>query len=163
MIVTIHQPNYIPWLGYFHKIISADLFVSLDSVQYSKNSYQNRNRVKSQSGEMWLTVPVKTHEKFGQRTNQVAIDKARRWEQKHWRSLEQNYKAAPYFDLYADEINCIYKQPFDLLAELNETVIRWTLAKLGVNKKIARSSELGLHGNTGLLPQICQAVGASTY
>ena len=74
MIVAIHQPNYLPWLGYFYKIAKCDMFVLLDNVQYAKNSFINRNKIKTPQGELWLTVPVKSKGRFGQLIKEVEID-----------------------------------------------------------------------------------------
>src|SRR5215467_2598883 len=102
MIVTIHQPNYLPWSGFFHKMSQSDKFVLLDTVPFSKNSYQNRCKIKTPQGETWLTIPVRTSGRFGQLTNEVEVDPSSGWTLRHWRTIEQNYRRAPYFRFIAE-------------------------------------------------------------
>ena len=89
MIISIHQPNYIPWLGFFKKIESSDLFVLLDDVQFSKNDFQNRNIIRTIDGSMWLTVPI--HSSSKSMINQINIVKNSNWISKHEKSIEVNY------------------------------------------------------------------------
>ena len=85
MVVAVHQPHYLPWLGYFEKMDQADVFVVLDTVQFEKNGWQNRNKIKTAQGWQWLTVPVM--HKFGQRLGQVKLDQRSDWRKKHWMAL----------------------------------------------------------------------------
>src|SRR5262245_62887409 len=96
MRLAAHQPQYLPWLGYFDKMARVDLFVLLDTVQYKKNEWQNRNRIRAASGEQWLTVPV--HARFPARFDEVEADDASRWRRKHALTLRQAYARAPYRD-----------------------------------------------------------------
>lgn len=103
MIVSIHQPHFLPWLGYFHRIAASDLHIALDHVQFEKNSFINRNKVRTQKEWTWLTVPVWTTGSFGD----LAIDKLRiaeghNWRNKHWKTLKFNYRKAENFDAYSD-------------------------------------------------------------
>ncbi len=165
MIVTIHQPNYIPWLGYFHKIAGSDVFVSLDNVQFTKNSFQNRNRIKTAQGEMWLTVPVITKKRSKQLTQEVKINNAANWGQKHWRSIHQNYSKSLHFNLYSDFFENIYmNEKHTNLVHLNETILKFIIKALGLKTDFVKASSLGVHGqSTDLLVQICISVGADTY
>ena len=105
-IVAIHQPNFLPWLGFFYKMLKADLFVFLDNVQFSKNSYQNRVRIKTSQGQQWLTIPV--FHSFGQLTNEVQINNKENWREKHLKTLEMNYKRTPYFKIIYNMLESIY-------------------------------------------------------
>jgi hypothetical protein len=89
MICAIHQPQYMPWLGYFDKIDKADIFIFLDDVQFKKNEWQNRNKIRTAQGWQWLTVPI-LHE-FGQKIADVHIDNKRKWRHTHLRSIQLNY------------------------------------------------------------------------
>src|SRR5438105_15772232 len=102
MILTAHQPVYLPWLGLFHKIALADLFVSYDQVQYLSYDWNNRNRVKTANGPVWLTVPVLRKGHLQKRICDLEISYARPWAQKHWRTIREAYGRAPYFDCYAE-------------------------------------------------------------
>src|ERR1035437_9913354 len=97
MILAVHQPQYLPWLGYFHKIANCDLFLFLDDVQYKKREFQNRNRIKTPSGDLWLTIPVITKGHFTQNIKDVQINKEEKWESQHWDSIVQNYSKAAHF------------------------------------------------------------------
>ena len=85
MILTAHQPAYLPWLGLFHKIALADKFVFLDNLQFEKNSVENRNKIKTSDGSIWLTVPVNAH--INLKSNQTKIDFTHNWFEKHLKNL----------------------------------------------------------------------------
>lgn len=165
MIATIHQPNYIPWLGFFHKIAQSDVFVSLDIVQFTKNSFQNRNRIKTANGEMWLTVPVLTKNRFGQLTNEIEINNSAKWGKKHWESIRQNYCKAKYFKSCSEFFENVYmNEKFTKLIDLNETILKFIIKTLGIQAKFIKASSLDIRGkSTDLLIEICKAVGADTY
>ena len=133
MIVAIHQPQFFPWLGYFDKMRRADVFCHLDNVQYKKNEWQNRNRIKTASGMQWLTVPVKYH--FPQKINEVKINNAVNWKHKHLQSLITNYRRAPFFDEYVDFFNEMYSNNWESLAELNMAFIEQFRSLLGLEDK----------------------------
>ena len=119
MILSVHQPQYLPWLGYFDKVADSDLFVFLDLPQYKKREFQNRNRIKGPQGEIWLAVPVLSKGKFEQPIKDVEIDNSQAWQRSHWGSLEQNLKKAPYWKDYADGLKPFYEKRWDRLCELN--------------------------------------------
>src|SRR2546428_602993 len=98
MVVTIHQPEHLPWLGFFDKVRQADVFVILDHVRYRKRYFQNRNRIRAEHGAIWLTVPVHVKGMFHQPINEVRIDNEGnpRWREKCWNSIVQNYRKAPH-------------------------------------------------------------------
>jgi len=144
MIVSIHQPEYLPWLGFFHKVHQSDIFVLLDNVQYEKNYFQNRNKIRTQSGRTWLTVPVLTKGKSNQQINEVKIDNKSNWSKKHWRSIDLNYKNAPYFDNYREFFFDLYKKEWIKLVDLNETIITYLIKELEIDLKLIKSSELNI-------------------
>ncbi len=165
MIASIHQPNYLPWLGYFHKIANSDIFIFLDNVPYSKNNFINRNKIKTQHGETWMTVSVLTKGYYGQLINEVKINNKIPWSKIHWKTIEANYSRAAYFKDYKHLFESIYEKKWESLASLNETLIKLICDILGINNiKFIRASELNVSGkNTELLINICKAVGADTY
>src|SRR5437870_122220 len=99
--VAIVQSNYIPWKGYFDLIASVDKFVLLDSVQFTKGDWRNRNRIKTPHGTQWLTIPVRHKGRMNQLIEETEVVGGS-WAARHWKSLSQNYKKAPFFDLYRD-------------------------------------------------------------
>jgi hypothetical protein len=164
MIVSIHQPEYLPWLGFFHKVHQSNIFVLLDNVQYEKNYFQNRNKIRTQSGWTWLTVPVLTKGKSNQQIKEVEIDNKTKWSWKHWRSIDLNYKKTPYFDNYRDFFYDLYKKEWIKLVDLNETIITYLIKELGMDVKLIKSSELNIEGKgTELLLSICKILNADVY
>lgn len=162
MIVAIHQPHYLPWLRYIDKIARSDVFVLLDDAQYTKNGWQNRNKIKSAQGWMYLTVPV--YDAFGKPINEVRINTQERWRRKHWMALRTNYAAAPFFRRYSDLFEEVYRQEWETLVDLNAHVLDRLLLVLGIRTRIVRSSRLGVPGQgTQRLVDICAALGATAY
>ena len=92
MILTAHQPAYLPWLGYFHKLMISDIFIILDNVQYQKNYFTNRNKIKTPQGEAWITLPILTSGHLDKKICEMKINNKIRWRQKHWKSIDFNYK-----------------------------------------------------------------------
>jgi hypothetical protein len=140
MIVAVHQPQYLPWLGYFDKMARADAFVLLDTVQYKKNEWQNRNRIKTAQGPQWLTVPVLY--KFPQKIQEVEINNRERWQHKQRQALLSNYRKAPFWDLLAPFWGEVLDRPWEGLADLNLFVVRSLAALLGIETPLYVSSEL---------------------
>jgi hypothetical protein len=160
-VVAIHQPQYLPWLPYFDKADQADIFVYLDNVQYQKNGVQNRNRIKTQQGPLWLTVPV--HADLATEIRNVRIVEDG-WQRRHVRSIAQNYSRAPYRDLFESGLRAVIERPWTMLAELNFAATEWMLERLGVRARRLRASELGVEGSgEDLVLSICRNVGATEY
>ena len=163
MIVAIHQPQFLPWLGYFDKIIQADVFCYLDNVQYKKNEWQNRNRIKTANGFQWLTVPVRY--RFPQKINEVEINNRINWKRKHLQALVTNYRKAPYFKEYIEIFEQINFRDWHWIYELNIYIIEKMMEVLDLKQKTTvLASELDLSDDpTGRLIDICKAVGGGTY
>lgn len=165
MIVAIHQPNYLPWLGYFYKIARADAFVFLDNVQYRKNGFINRNKIKTPQGEIWLTVGVLTKGHFKQPINEVEINNLVSWNRIHEKSISTNYSPAPYFKQYKGFFEDVCRAKWERLAALNEALIKGICEILGIRGvQFIRASQINVSGKSSeLLVSICKAVGAETY
>ncbi|RMF93412.1 MAG: hypothetical protein D6734_10140 [Candidatus Schekmanbacteria bacterium] len=163
MIVSVHQPQYLPWLGYFDKISSCDVFVFLDTVQYKKNEWQNRNKIKTANSSMWLTVPV--NYRFPQKIFEVTIDRKKHWKRKHLKALEINYSSAPYFMEYFPEIKKIIEKEFIYLKDLNIALIIKIMSFLGIKTKTLSSSEMDDLPDDAdeRLIGICKRIGANKY
>src|SRR2546425_1627780 len=117
MKIAIHQPHYLPWLGYFAKWAAADLFVFLDTVQYEKNGWQNRNRIKTRDGPRWLTAPVRA--RLGTAIRDVMIDTTQPWRARHFRAIDNAYAKAPSWPHHRDELQSFYGREWDRLAPLS--------------------------------------------
>ncbi|MFC2087476.1 WbqC family protein [Bacteroidota bacterium] len=165
MTVAIHQPNFIPWIGYFYKIFNSDIFVLLDDVQYTKNSYINRNKIKTPQGAQWLTIPVLKSGKFGQTIHETMIANPEKSISTVLKSIEQNYKKAPYFSGFFEEFSNLLALHNYNLADLNTALIKWMVNIFGIQTKIVHSSELeNIKGNsTGRLISICRHFNAGVY
>jgi len=162
--VAIMQPTYIPWLGYFDLIDRSDIFVFLDSVQFDKRSWQQRNRIKTSNGELMLTVPVLTKGRFNQKICDVIIEKSQKFEKKHFNSIRSNYKKSKYYNLYIQELEEIFNSNISKLTDLNMRLIEWLSSKLGVGSEFVSSSKLDVSGSkTELLINICNEINANHY
>lgn len=164
MKIAIHQPNFMPWLGYFSKMKATDYFVFLDDVQYSKNSFINRNQIKTQQGEIWITIPVQHSGKFGQQINQCRVANKHQ-ALKVLRSIEVSYIKAPYFGLFFEEFRQLFQAGLDSqLADFNITLIKWVAQKLELKTTFILSSSLLVETNsTERLVDICRSQNCSMY
>jgi hypothetical protein len=166
LIVTVHQPEHLPWLGFFDKLRQADVFVLLDNVQFRKNYFQNRNRIRTQNGAGWVTIPVSTKGLLSQSIREVRIDNQTnpRWRQKVWSTIEQCYRPARYWNQHESFLRQIYEKEWTMLCELNEVFIRYVLDALSINVKILKASDIQAGGKgSELILNICRELNANTY
>ena len=162
MRVTIHQPQFLPWLGYLDKIDQADVFIMLDTVQFKKNEWQNRNRIRTAKGWQWLTVPVLQH--FGQRIDEVLINPTAVWKTQHLRALDMHYARAPYRDQYLPELRELYDASWTKLSDLNKATVHWLLQAYGIKTSVHSASEYTAREEpTDRLIDLCRAVEATHY
>jgi hypothetical protein len=162
MLVAIHQPQFLPWLGYFDKIRQSDVFILLDNVQFKKNEWQNRNRIRTDQGAQWLTVPVKHN--FGQNINEVIINNNMDWRRRHLKAIEQHYRKSPHFDKYFMLFEELYAKEWISLEELNSFIILEIVKILEIDTKIVKSSEIKTTGkSTDRLIELCEYFKASSY
>jgi hypothetical protein len=161
--VAIHQPQYLPWLGYLAKWAAADVFVFLDTVQYEKNGWQNRNRIKTADGARWLTVPV--HARLGTPIAEVTIDPEQPWAARHARAIEHAYARAPHWVSHRDGLAALYAARWERLAPLAVASASWLARAAGVTAPARLASTLAVDDTdpTGRLLALCRAVGADTY
>lgn len=161
-ILSIRQPGYLPFIGFFKKIQATDVFVFLDDVQYTRSDFDNRNKIRIQDDSMWLTIPI--FNKTGQTLNEVKIDYSKKWVSKHKSSIEYNYEKAPYFEEYWKDIELILDKSWEKLIDLNMELINYFITKLEINTKTVFSSELNINktGSEKLL-EICKDLQVDTY
>ena len=164
MIVSVHKPQYLPWIGYFHKIAHSDVFVFLDNVQYKKREFQNRNKIRTKEGWLWLTVPVITKGRFTQNMKEVLIDNTSNWHKKHWQSIEMNYSKAKYFNEYKEFFKSLYEKEWDKLIDLNVFIIKYINELLNIKIPVYYESDLNIEGEkTTRIINICKKLNADTY
>lgn len=160
--IAIHQPNYLPWLGYFKKMMDCDIFVFLDDVQYEKNYIVNRNKIRTSTGSMWLTVPVNAH--LDSKINEVTIDNAQKWYEKHKKSILINMSKAKYLEKYQPFIEDIYQRKHNLLMDLNMEMINYMIREFGIKTKTIFSSQLDVSGKgSDRILNICKSLNGDVY
>ncbi|PYS46243.1 MAG: hypothetical protein DMF68_19790 [Acidobacteria bacterium] len=163
--LAVLQPGYLPWLGFFDQMRRADIFVYYDDVQYDKNGWRNRNRIKSPVGEPhWLTVPVRVHS-LSQLILETEIDNRQPWARKHVGTIRQFYAKAPHLKRYMPELEeLLAGRRWERLVDLDVAVIELMCAWLGLERQCAHSSELGVVGERSeRLIKLCLYFGATRY
>jgi len=162
VIISIHQPDYIPYWGYFYKILKADIFVFLDDVQFSNNNMHHWNRIKTPQGECRLKVPVEY--RFGDKINQVRPKDELKWKEKHLRTIEMNYARADFFKEIYPSYKGILCSDYKTLADMNIAINSFICKFLGITPKFIRSSELNIStAKEERVIDICLALGGTEY
>jgi len=164
MIVSINQPAYLPWLGYFHRINISDVFVFFDSTQFEKNSMVNRNKIKTSQGPVMLTVPVKLKDHFKKIIKDIEIAEPKCLE-RHWKSIELNYKKTKFWNDYSEKLKKIYKKEYNNISDLCYDQLILFLEILDIKTKIVKFSDLNDINSKKeqLVIEICKDLGARTY
>jgi hypothetical protein len=164
VIVAIHQPHYLPWLGYLHRMAQVDLFVLLDHVQFERRNYQNRTTIRMNGEARWLTVPVMQHsqkERIDEKRVDNRIAGAKAWPAAHFLTLRHAYGRAGYFGTYAAALQAIYERPWERLVDLNHATLEMLREAFAIRTPMVRSSTLGVQGaKADLILDICRATGA---
>jgi hypothetical protein len=168
MIVAIHQPNFLPWLGYFDRMIGSDLFVLLDHVQFERRNYQNRALIRLEDESKWLTVPVvqlsQKERIVEKRVDNPQGEGPRWWGPNAFATLRYAYRKAPYFDDYAPRLREILEARWDRLVDLNIATLDFVREALDITTPMVRSSQLQVQGQRSeLLLDICRNVQASAF
>lgn len=163
MICTVHQPNYLPYLGFFEKAFRSDIFILYDTTQFKKNDWQNRNKLCSPNSWQWISVPIMHN--FGQKIFEVKIKDAEKSLQKNWRSIQVTYGKAPHFKEYSKGFEEIYHSQIDLLSEFNCRIIMEAARLLGLKTRFVKSSEMPKIESTSTqaLIDLTRLSGADTY
>lgn len=160
---VIMQPTYLPWCGYFDLIDQADVFIFLDDVQFSKQSWQQRNRIRTANGLEWLTVPVLTHGKSTQNINEVQIRQIEFYG-KHLRAIEMVYQKSPFYHEIISILDQIYQQGSSFLADLNGSIIRAICSYMGLEANFTESSQFPSEKTqTERLVELCQKCQCEQY
>ena len=159
MLVAIHQPHYLPWLGYLHRMSQADLFILLDHVQFERGNYQNRTQIRVNGAAHWLTVPVLQRSQK-ERIDEKMIDTRQDWATTHFETLRRAYGGAAGGAALAP-LKAIYETPWERLADLNEAMLHFLRGAFGIHTPLVNSSELGVQGaKSELVLNLCKTVGA---
>ncbi len=159
------QPTYLPWMGYFEMIDRSDFFIVADQVQFEKESWQKRNRIKTSSGAIWLSVPV-IRERLNTPINRVRINHDRGNPlTTHWKTITMAYRKAPFFERYCSTFKEIYSRKYELLRDLNLDLIRAICGILGIQTEIVVASTLDLQDDdlrkTERIIHTCKRLGVT--
>ena len=155
MLVAIHQPHYLPWLGYLHRMVQADLFIVLDHVQFERGNYQNRTMVRVNGAPHWLTVPV-VQRSQKERIVEKTIDNSQPWAATHFETLRRAYGGAA-----TAALKSIYETPWERLVDLNAALLELLREAFAIRTPLVNSSELDVAGaKSELVLNLCKAVGA---
>lgn len=164
MILTAHQPTYMPWLGLFHKIALADMFISYNQVQYQVYDWNNRNHILTRYGPKWLTVPVFHKGHFDTTINTIKIDMKNPWRRKHWTAIQHAYSKTPYFKKYSDFFADIYSRDWTYLVDLNEYLLIGLLDILRIKVPVYSAGNWVFKGTkSDRVLDMCQQVGATHF
>jgi hypothetical protein len=167
MIISIHQPNYLPYLGFFDKMKKSDILVIYDDAQFSKGDFQNRNKIRIHNGWKWLTVPVeKKHIPINEIRikNEFATNNGLSWSDSHLKNIAEAYKRAPYYSIYEKEIIKIYKKKYDNLVDLNIALINYLKNIFEIETEVVLSSHFGFTSTSSeRLLEIVEALDGDVY
>jgi hypothetical protein len=168
MKITIHQPEHMPWLGLIDKINQADIFVVLDIVQFEKNNFQNRNKIRtnSKNGYSWLTIPIKKH-KLDTKIKDIEISYDFDWQKQYLNKIKENYKDLKNFNKYFSIIEKIILKKYKKLIDLNLEILNFILKEFDIKTKILKASDLGLpeikKGSNEIIISICKELKGNKY
>lgn len=157
-VIVPHQPAYLPWPGFFSRLLDLDRLVVLDHVQFSRGGWQQRNYLLAAAGRQRMTVPVVRD--FGQPISAARVS-GDEWRARHWQTITAAYRRAPYFPRWSGPLEEIYGRPWESLAELNMALIRLMMRGFGIEAELVLSSQLGPEGHaTAMLASLCRLTGA---
>ena len=164
MILSAHQPVYLPWLGLFHKIALADHFISFDQVQFVPKDWISRNRILTPKGPIWLSVPCQKKGRFDSTISETLIDNTNNWRRKHWNSIHFNYAKAKFFKKYADFLEDTYQREWTHLVDLNAHILAWAMAELGIKVPVESAGKYDFKGEkSALVLDMCHQLKADLY
>ena len=164
MIISIQQPEFFPWLGFFDKMGKVDKVVFLDSVQFKKRYFENRNKLRTYQGWSWIAAPVVTKGKYRQKIMDVRIDGTQPWQRKIVNTLSMNYRKAPFWRSGGQELCDLVSKEYHRLVDFNLAIILFFAKKLDIEREWCMASDLDIEttGNE-LIRDICNKLGADRY
>src|SRR5258708_2057785 len=164
LILTAHQPAYIPWLGLFHKIMLADLFCVFDVVQYQRKDFNNRNKIKTHAGPIWLSVPVESRNHLHTRICDIKIVHDG-WARQHAKSIRHSYEKAPFFKDYIGRIeDSLLGREYTFLTDLNTEMLKMFMQALGIAAPVVKASDYDFEGKkSDLVLDMCVKLRATDY
>jgi len=164
-IITMHQPNYLPWIGLFSKVMQTECFVIMDTFKYTRHGVTHRNKIRTNAGSCYLTIPI-NKEFTMTNINNVALPQNKGWREIHWKSIYQNYVKTDFFKDHSNYFEKLYKQDFHYLWQLNMDIIHYMLKSFEINVEIIMASDLNIETNlkhTDMIIAILKNIGANIY
>ena len=168
-ILVAHQPEYFPWLGFISKAKQADIYYIVDNVQYMKEHWHNRNKIRQKEGWLWLNTPVLNSKSKLLMWPEVKIDNSKPWKRKQLNSIKMCYSKTPYFSKIYSELEEIYSNKHNFLIEFNEQIIKYAFKKFNIKIPVYRNTQLIKNGHnlsgtkTDLILNMCKAAKAKTF
>ena len=165
MILTAHQPGYLPWLGLFHKIYLAEKFVSFNLVQFEIKGWHNRNKIKTSSGPVWLSVPVFTKNHLNSKMIDIEICADTPWQKKHFKTIKIAYSKSTHWNKYCDFFEDLYlNHRWENLVDLNQYMLKWFISTLQISCIFEDMRDYNFEGSkSNLVLDMCVKMGASSY
>jgi len=169
MIACVHQPNFLPWMGFFAKIAAADLYIVMDNVQFPRNSWVNRVRIGGNGPPVWLTVPARHASRLDLRIDEVEISWEPDWRRKHVTTLQQRYARSQWLRDVLDPFEAALGRRHQLLVDQNVELIQAMLELCGIDRQLIRGSQLQTAGSqvagtgSALIASMCREAGATEY
>ena len=161
--VCIHQPDFLPYLGFFHRLLSCDTFVILDDVQFLRRGWHHRDKIKTPAGVRWLSLSVKKGD-YQQQIKQVCLSNGDEWIESNLNLIRENYRKAPYFEENFPSIEAIYRTGFDLMIDLNLAFLNYFYVLFETEFEVVLSSDLRVEGRRNeKLKNLVSAVGGNVY
>ncbi len=164
-VIAVHQPNYLPWIGYFDKMSKCDEFVILDDVQILRGSgIENRNKIRNNKGWQWLTIPIKKKSKGFQKVNMVEIDNSSDWAGKHYGSIMHAYTKAPFFKEHHVFFKELYSHRYYKMIDINLKIIKYIKERLNIPTELIYSSDLSVtHKGSERIVEIMKILNGDIY
>jgi len=164
MIVSAHQPSFIPWLGLLNKIGNSQKFCVVDDVQFTRKDYITRSKIKTESGPLWLSVPVFATNHFEVAIADVKIDYSKPWQKKHLKTLKYAYSKAPHFEEFFPKVEAMYFDQPDTILELDNRWLDFALLVSEINVPIFHSSSYQiLEKKSDYVLKLASSLGATKY
>lgn len=164
MVVTIHQPDFLPWLGFFHRLAQSDRYIVLDDVQFIRRGWQNRDRIKTAHGPRWLTVPVRSKGRYTQTLAEVACDETDDWRSRHLAVIRESYAGQPGFARVFPELERVYAMRQNRIVDCNLALLRLFAGLLGLSTPMILASTYDVRTTkTARLVELTRLAGGTTY
>tara|TARA_R100001163_G_C5050254_1_gene187137 strand:+ start:128 stop:859 length:732 start_codon:yes stop_codon:yes gene_type:complete len=168
-ILVAHQPEFFPWLGFISKARMGDVYYILDTVQFMKEHWHSRNKIRKKDGWLWISTPVLQSKSKLLMWPEARIDNSKNWKRKQLNSIRMCYSRAEYFEDIFSELEEIYSKDYEYLIDFSEEIIKYAFKKFDINIPIYRTSKLIENGKdisgkkSDLIIKMCKSAGARTF